>query len=105
MSSIYDRPSLLLSFQRALLGEVHPQLRQASIEADSEQRIIRLRFEYEGEPSEVALESGSCAATEVIADFPSSWQLDEQHVSVAYPSRLPPIAHVAYLRWEPKHAT
>lgn len=104
MSNFYDRPNLLLSLQRALWGEVHPQLRQASIEADPEQKIVRLRFEYDGEPSEQVQESGSCAATEVIADFPSPWQLDEQHVSVAHPGKLSPLAHIAYRRWEPEHA-
>ena len=104
MSDFYDRASLLLSLQRALWGEVHPQLRQASIEADPEQKIVRLRFEYDGEPSEQVQESGSCAATEVIADFPPPWQLDEQHVSVAQPGKLSPLTYVAYRRWEPEHA-
>ena len=100
MPDIFDRPSLLLSLHRALWGEVHPQLRQASIEADHDAQTIRLRFEYDGEPSEQVLESGSCAAAEVIADFPASWQLDEQHVPVDYPHKLTPLAHVAYRRWE-----
>ncbi len=34
MDDVGSRTALLLSLQRALLGEVHPQLRQASIEAD-----------------------------------------------------------------------
>ena len=66
MSPILDRMKLLLSLQRALLGEVHADLRQASIEADAVSMTIRLRFEYDGAPSEKALESGSCAAAEVI---------------------------------------
>ena len=104
MSDFYDRPRLLLSLQRALWGEVHPQLRQASIEADPGRKIVRLRFEYDGEPSEQVRESGSCVATEVFADFPSPWQLDEQHVSVAQPGKLSPLARIAYRRWEPEHA-
>ena len=104
MSDIYDRPALLFSLQRALLGEVHPQLRQASIEADPINKIVRLRFEYDGKPSDVARESGSCAATEVIADFPAPWDLDEQHVAAPYPGNLSALAHVAYLRWEREHA-
>lgn len=96
--------ALLLSLQRALLGETHPQLRQASIEADPGTSVVRLRFEYDGEPSKAALDSGSCAATEVIADFPAPWNLDDQHVSVAYPHKLSALAHIAYRRWEPEHA-
>ena len=104
MSEIYDRPTLLWSLQRALLGEVHSQLRQASIEADPAISVVRLRFEYDGEPSETVLESGSCTASEVIADFPAPWRLDEQHVAVPYPGKLSALAHVAYLRWEREHA-
>lgn len=57
MSDLTEPQALLLSLQRALLGEVHPQLRQASIEADGVGQIIRLRFEYDGTPSDAARES------------------------------------------------
>ncbi len=40
--------TLVLSLVRGLWGEVHPQLRQASIEADEGTRVVRLRFEYDG---------------------------------------------------------
>ena len=104
MINIADHPSLLLSLQRGLLGEVHPILRQASIEADATLMIVRLRFEYEREPTNIARESCSCAATEVIADFPAPWQLDEQHVVVPTAASLSPLAHVAYRRAEAQHA-
>jgi len=103
MSHTFDRPTLLLSLQRALLGEVHAELRQASIESDAASRTIRLRFEYDGEPSEEALESASCSASEVMGDLPQEWQLDEQHISVPAPGRLGPLAHVAYRRAETQH--
>ena len=103
MSDTFDRPMLLLSLQRALLGEVHVELRQASIEADSTARTVRLRFEYDGTPSEQARESCSCAATEVIANFPAPWQLDEQHLAVPLPAPLESLAHVAYRRAESQH--
>lgn len=45
---------LLLSLQRALLGEVHPTLRQVSIEADTASQTIRLRFEYDSSPGNIA---------------------------------------------------
>jgi len=104
MSDISSTPMLLLSLQRALLGEVHPLLRQASIEADSILRIVRVRFEYDGEPTGIPQESCSIAATEVIADFPAPWQLDEQHISVLATARMTPLAHVAYRRAESQHA-
>ena len=100
MSDIAARQMLLLSLQRALLGEVHPVLRQASIEADRVGQIIRLRLEYDGNPSDAARESCSSAAAEVIADFPAPWQLDEQHVSAPAPVPLSPLGFVAYRRAE-----
>lgn len=104
MSDISSYSMLLLSLQRALLGEAHPELRQASIEADQTSQTVRLRFEYDGTPSDTAKESCSCAAAEVIADFPAPWQLDEQHFSVPAPAPMEPLAHVAYRRAEPQHA-
>ena len=104
MSEISSRQMLLLSLQRALLGAVHPELRQASIEADPASQIIRLRFEYDGTPSDVARGSCSSAAAEVIADFPAPWQLDEQHLAMPAPGSLAALAHVAYRRAEPQHA-
>ena len=104
MEDICSRQCLLLSLQRALLGEVHPQLRQASIEADSVRQVVRLRFEYEGDISEVARSSCSSAATEVISDFPAPWQLDEQHLSTSDSRTLSPLAHVGYRRAEAQPA-
>jgi hypothetical protein len=45
-------------------------------------------------------ESCSCAATECIADFPSPWQLDEQHLAMPTPVALRPLALIAFLRHE-----
>ena len=105
MPDTYLTPqALVLSLVRGLWGEIHPRLRQASIEADEAARIVRLRFEYDGEAVGPAQESCSCAATEVIADFPSSWQLDEQHVAAPHPTRLTPLTHLVYRRWEPDAA-
>ena len=104
MSEISSNSMLLLSLQRALLGEVHASLRQASIEADPALQMIRLRFEYDGEPSATAQESYSFAATEVIADFPAPWQLDEQHLTVPASDPLSPLSHIAYRRAEGQHA-
>lgn len=104
MDSIASRQTLVLSLVRALCGEVHPELRQASIEADENAFIVRLRFEYDGLAAGLAQENCSCAATEVIADLAAPWDLDEQHVSVPAPSALKPLRHVVYRRWEPEGA-
>jgi len=104
METFTSRVHLLLSLQRALLGEVHPQLRQASIEAEPLRRMVRLRFEYDGAPEEHVFESCSCAGAEVMGDFPKGWGLDEQHMSVPAPEPLAGLEHVAYRRAEPEDA-
>ena len=95
-----DRAFLLLSLQRALLGGVHPQLRQASIEADTAAQHLRLRFEYDGPPDEEAREAASISAAEVMADLPGPWTLNEQHLAVPLPQRLTGLSHIGYRRWE-----
>jgi hypothetical protein len=95
-----NRVSLLMSFQRALLGAVHRELRQASIEADSVSHRITVRYEYDGKPSDDAVESGSVAATEVIADFSEPWTIHEEHVETPFPRKLKPVRYVAYSRAE-----
>ena len=104
MGSVASRKALVLSLVRGLLGEVHPQLRQASIEADETACIVRLRFEYDGKAQGPAQESCSCAAAEVIGDFPRLWGLDEQHVAAPFPGPLAPLEHLVYRRWEPDDA-
>ena len=100
MDAIPDRSQLLLSLQRALLGAVHAQLRQASIELDPSSQLVHVRFEYDGPPAPAVQESCSGAATEIIADFPAPWDLDVQHRVVPYPERLRGLKHVAYRRAE-----
>ncbi len=100
VDAIPDRSQLLLSFQRVLLGAVHSQLRQASIELDPSAQLVRVRFEYDGPPDPAVKESCSGAATEVIADFPAPWDLDVQHRVVPYPERLIGLKYVAYRRAE-----
>ena len=100
VDAIPERSQLLLSLQRALLGAVHSQLRQASIELDPSSQLVRVRFEYDGPPDPAVKESCSGAATEVIADFPAPWDLDVQHRVVPYPERLIGLEYVAYRRSE-----
>jgi hypothetical protein len=95
-----DRVSLLMSFHRALWGAVHRELREASIEADAKLHRITARFEYDGPPSEKAVESGRIATTEVIADFTEPWTIHEEHLAVPYPLPLRPLRWLAYLRAE-----
>lgn len=105
MSDLPLRVALMLSAQRALLGAVHPQLRQVSIDADETKKLVSLRFEYDGKPQEEAQVSCSCAATEVIADFSTPWDIFEEHISVPVPLEPTPLRYIVYLRAEPKAGT
>ena len=104
MTETPSRASLVLSLNRGLWGEVHPQLRQASIEADGGAPAILVRFEYDGEPTAQVKESCSCAAAECVADFPSPWVLVEQHLARPAPEPLQALEHLVFRRYEAPHA-
>jgi hypothetical protein len=95
-----SRAFLLLSLQRALLGNVQAGLRQASIEAKPQELVVKLRFEYEPERLESARESCSIAGAEVVSDLPLDWDIQEEHLAVARSEQLNPLAHIAFLRAE-----
>ena len=95
MDAIPDRSQLLLSLQRALLGAVHSQLRQASIELDPSSQLVHVRFEYDGQPDPAVKESCSGTALEVIADFPAPWDHVVLHRVVPYPVGLVGLMDVA----------
>ena len=94
------RVDLIMSLQRALLGEVHAELRAASIQAEPFRKLIRVRFEYVAEPTAEAFECGSRAAGEVIGDFPEPWTIEEERVSRPLPARCEPLEHLVYWRHE-----
>ncbi len=85
---------------RGLWGEVHPQLRAASIEADISAKLVLIRFEYDGTPAAAVQESCGCAGAECAADFPAPWEIEEQHVSRPVPSQCQPLAYLVYKRHE-----
>lgn len=97
------RPSatdLILSFVRALWGNVYPQLRSASIELVGDKNLICMQFEYDGEPMDEAQEACESAVTEVIADFWQGHEFDVQHVSAPLGKELKPLKHLVFMRGE-----
>ncbi len=56
-----------LSIQRALLGEISPQLR--AVVFSIAERDIDVRFYFDGVISDEDIESASCVETEIIADY------------------------------------
>ena len=91
---------LLLSLQRALLGEAHVDLRAVSIESDPADMTVMLRFEYSSEPGGDARKCGSRIAALVFADLPNDWALEDEHLACPLPTRCQPLEHLAYRRYE-----
>jgi hypothetical protein len=77
--------ALRLSSQRALLGNVPASLRCASVEYRGTE--IACRFVFDGEPEEEERGLLSCAATEIIADYPEPYTISEEHLRHSEPSR------------------
>lgn len=91
---------LLLSIQRALWGQVHASLRQVSADIDTATRTVLLRFEYDDSAGAASHDACRIVSTEVLADLPDGWTLDDEHV--ARPSIAPLERHrlLAFLRAE-----
>jgi hypothetical protein len=92
------RAELLLSLQRALLGEVSPALRGVSPRLGGEG--LEIWFYLDGPVSGEDRESASCVTSEVAADFPVLSRVEERVERVDAPARLPPETLWAYRRRE-----
>lgn len=82
----------------ALLGEITPLLRVASIKWNA--NLIELHFVYHGNCSEKEKERMACVATEVISDFPEH-ELEVIIEQIDYPLPIPDnIGEIVYWRRE-----
>lgn len=78
MSELWElRVRLLLSIQRALLGEVTPNIRVVTARIDAQ--IILLRWIIDGEISDSLRADLSAVGTEVVADF-AKHQIAEEFI-------------------------
>jgi hypothetical protein len=98
MNDLSFRASLLLSVQRALLGEVSPALRGVTV--GWHDHVIQLRSYFDGPISDEDRESLSCVATEVIADFPEPWTIEEEVIRRDASEEMECLAAWAYQRRE-----
>ncbi|MGJ8674261.1 hypothetical protein [Rubritalea sp.] len=89
-----------MSAMRSLLGNVTPTLRSASIEVS--ETTIFWRCIYDNTATKDDLELAQIAGTEIIADFPSPWDIDEDIRIKPFPDSLDNLKHMIYLRLEPK---
>ncbi len=86
MSEIILPRSLLLSLQGALVGNVPSSLRGVTI--DWMDKKLTIRFVYSGNISDDDLESLRVVVTEVIADFPEDYIINDEYVRVDEPTSL-----------------
>jgi hypothetical protein len=92
------RVQILLSVQRALLGEVPPALRGVTV--GWHDTTVQLRCYFDGPVSEEDRESMSCVASEVIADFSAPWTIDEEVIRKDAPEPMESLDAWAYRRRE-----
>jgi hypothetical protein len=89
--------SLTLSGVRALIGEITPALRSASIEFQNNKIVFKCVFD------ETAIEGDfelvSAAAGEIIADFPN-FDLEEIFLKISQPNPIKPLKNILYHRHE-----
>jgi len=82
------RSRVILSVNRALLGEVFRELVAVSCELESE-KSFKLTFFVDSDLPGFMEEEISCIETEVIADFPSSFEISHE-VRISRQPRLTP---------------
>jgi len=93
-----DETHLRLSAQRALLGNVPSSLRSASIEIT--ETTIHFRCQFDKSASENDLEILRCAGTAIIADYPSSYTIEEQFNLLPSPDQMSHLKNLVFLRHE-----
>jgi hypothetical protein len=62
-------------------------MRRVYVQSDDE--AIRLRFYFDGEPTETDRDSVSCVGTEVISDFPEHPRILEEIIRLDVPETIP----------------
>ena len=93
-----DSTSLRLSAQRALLGNVPACLRSASIQKEGNKILWRCIFDAEA--TEDDYELASIAGAEIIADFSSPTDIEDQIVKLPSPQKMEHLSHLIFLRHE-----
>jgi len=81
-----ERTRVLLSLQRALLGEVFPALRALTV--DWSDIAINFYAYIDGPLTEADAESLSCISAEVAADFWPGVEVDYETVQLDFPTRI-----------------
>lgn len=89
--------SLTLSAVRALIGNVTPALRSASVEWKENTIVWKCVFDTTASAEDYELMS--TAAAEIISDFPDA-ELEEIYVTIPPPESVEPLQQAVYSRHE-----
>ncbi|KPK32508.1 MAG: hypothetical protein AMS24_04010 [Chlamydiae bacterium SM23_39] len=91
---------VILSYQRALLDAVTPELRAVVVDIDKDTKILYSRFYYDGDVPEETIDLWSCVETEASASLGPDCRVDGNIERLDYPQKIPCHGHLAYLRKE-----
>ncbi len=91
---------LRLSAQRALLTNVTPRLRAVSLDIDTEQYRIWVRFIFDGQPSETVKDTAGCIGAEILSDYPEGWNFTEEVILCCLPDKMEHLRLLVYHRCE-----
>jgi hypothetical protein len=92
------RCEVLLSLQRALLGEVTPNLRAVTVNYDD--TSIHFEAFFDGAISDDEREGMSLVETEVLADFPAVHKVTHEVIRMDAPAMIPKDRIWVYFRKE-----
>jgi hypothetical protein len=79
---------------------VPASLRAVSVDAGGSK--IYYRCIFDGKPTEDEWELLSVAATEIIADFPEPYTIEEEYLHITHPGMMEHLKYVVFLRHESK---
>jgi hypothetical protein len=80
------RSEFLLAAQRAILGEITPNVR--SVSGDLGEFVVSVRYILNGEFAEEDRERLACTATEILAATNAPWGLIDEFIRVDEPEPL-----------------
>ena len=82
------RVNVAMSLMRALWGEVTPNVR-AVLARIAEGEAFSIEFYVDGQASEELMEAASCVETEVVADFPNTFDISYRVIRLDAPIKVP----------------
>lgn len=94
---IFPLAYALLAIQRALLGIVTPELRTVIADIGKEDKLLYIRFYYDGNVASEILDGWECAITETVADLGPGYLLDGRVEKLSHPKAINFRGRYAYL--------